>query len=489
MKRLLHAVAVGPRAAALMTLLVAAASAWIWNGMSPAAVTLTCLTAVLQIVLGSHAWLEARLFPLHRVSPAARRADLRRVLWTVVIPIPAIAQVSILAGAAWLIVGCLLYAYQVLPLVPRILHRKRELEQLKADHLQSPPEVVVFIAGNKQAAYQINQWVPVLERLPFRVAILSRNLGITEGIVPTRIPIVFARTHSEIEWFLSHGPRTVLYPANPVDNARPLRQFQLNHFFINHGESDKLVNQSKLLMAYDKLLVGGPLAERRLREAGLPLRPGQVVHVGRPQTEIFLKPVDRVSGVKKILYAPTWEGFGENVNYSSVTELGLELCRRLLAANRYELRFKPHPFTGMRSARTRDALRALTRMLTEANVPILSANDSLYDAMNWSDVLITDVSSVLNDYLATNKPIILCNVQRLSEDDLRREYPSSRAAYVLAAGADPLPLLELIGSEDPKRADREQVRRESLGDFEETALERFTAVIRASLEAGTADAT
>lgn len=465
-----------------MTLLTATAAAWLWDGLSAEVVTLTCLTAVLQTILGAHPTLITRLFFFHRVTPT-RSLNLWRVLWLLLIPVPVIAQISLVAGLVWFIVVGLLYARQALPLVPRILRRKREVEQLKTDYLQSPPQVVVFIAGNRDSAYQVNQWVPVLERLPFRVAILSRSLPMAEGVVPTRVPVFFARRHAEIEWFLSNGPRTVLYPANPVDNARPLRQYQLNHFFINHGESDKLVNQSKLLMAYDKLLVGGPLAERRLREAGLPLRPEQVVHVGRPQTEIFLEAVDRVSGIKKILYAPTWEGFGENVNYSSVNQLGLELCRRLLAAGRYELRFKPHPFTGMRSARTRKAWRVLKRTLTSAGVPILGANDSLYDAMNWSDLLITDISSVLNDYLATNKPIILCNAQGLPEDELAREYPSSRAAYVLGTGEDPLPLLERIGSEDPKRTVREQVRRESLGDFGETSLERFTAVLRASLEA------
>ena len=35
---------------------------------------------------------------------------------------------------------------------------------------------------------------------------------------------------------------------------------------------------------------------------------------------------------------------------------------------------------------------------------------SLHDAMNWSDVLVGDVSAVLSDYLVTGKPIVLCNV-------------------------------------------------------------------------------
>src|SRR5699024_7020044 len=135
------------------------------------------------------------------------------------------------------------------------------------------------------------------------------------------------------------------------------RHYRLNHFFINHGESDKAVNQSKLLMAYDRILVGGPLAERRLRSAGLPVRPGQVIHVGRPQAEMLLRERRATTGaIRTILYAPTWEGFKESVDYSSIGRFSHQMLQPLWRQSDYKILFKPHPYVGLRDKQRRRAL-------------------------------------------------------------------------------------------------------------------------------------
>ncbi|MBK9696391.1 MAG: CDP-glycerol glycerophosphotransferase family protein [Propionibacteriaceae bacterium] len=82
-----------------------------------------------------------------------------------------------------------------------------------------------------------------------------------------------------------------------------------------------------------------------------------------------------------------------------------------------------------------------------ARHPELSLNDCLATA----DVLITDISSVATDFLATTRPVIVTNPQGLPLDDFHAAYPGPggvlrdrpglarlTAAMADALGPDPL---------------------------------------------------
>lgn len=270
----------------------------------------------------------------------------------------------------------------------------------------------------------------------------------------------------------------MLYPANFSENTAALRHPAAKHFFINHGESDKAVNQSKFLMAYDKLLVAGPLAERRLVEAGLPIRPDQVEHVGRPQVEIFVTQRTEPQPIRKILYAPTWEGFVEAVDYSSVSEFGVQAMKSILSRPDVEVRFKPHPFTGLRSKVRRKWLEELCALEAQfPNFRVVDKMDAVYDAMNWCDLMVADVGSVVNDFLASGKPIIVCSTTGLSDADFVAQYPTSAAAYLLSDPSQAGPLVARIDADDSMAQRRAAMRKDSLGDFPEGSLARFVATV------------
>jgi hypothetical protein len=355
--------------------------------------------------------------------------------------------------------------------------RQSNLEQLRHE----APQVVVYVSGLSNVAYQINQWLPVLERLTVKPLIVVRERIIAQKMNATEIPIFFARTMFDVETLYStvrDSLRVVLYPANPMKNVQSLRQSELLHFFINHGESDKSVNQSKLLMAYDKLLVGGPLAEQRLRKAGLSLRDNQIEFVGRPQAEILL---DQSSGIKKIktlLYAPTWEGFVEDADYCSVSSIGLAMLNELVDCGEYQVLVKLHPYAGHRSREVRNALQAMKRMAQQHDaIEWLDSALPIHECMNRSDLMICDISSVLNEYLITRKPIIIMNTRVMPIADLEQQFPSARACYVLNPEKSILEILNGLDSKDVKQDDRALVRKQSLGDHPEGAMARFNQVI------------
>lgn len=340
--------------------------------------------------------------------------------------------------------------------------------------------MALYIAGPPKAAYQVNQWLRVLEELPLNVFILTRRKGIYDAMLPTQLPVVFARRAGDVEQVFDAATtlRIILYPANPMHNAQALRHIQYQHVFINHGESDKVVNQSKFLLAYDKLFLAGQLSLDRLRGAGLAIRDEQVAFVGRPQAELALNKIASPQLIQTVLYAPTWEGFVEEADYSSIGELGLNIIRTFSAQKRFKLIFKPHPYTGLRDKRRKDYLKTIRKLCLQHGVEYIESDVDIHTCMNQSDLLITDVSSVLNEYLVTSKPIMVCNPQGVDAPELHASYPSTRAAYVLNNGLDVVGLLNKVVQKDSLWPTRQAVREYSMGRTDDPAFDRFTVELQ-----------
>lgn len=344
---------------------------------------------------------------------------------------------------------------------------------------QHPFDVVFYVSGPKNSGYQINQWIPVAERMKVKSAICVRKFHLLKEIDETIVPVFYAHSLADVESVKKYGgARVFLYPANFQENVASLRHADVQHYFINHGESDKVVNQSKFLMAYDKLLVAGPLAHDRLKAAGLPLRDNQVEYVGRPQLEIFLEKSDAKRVVRRILYAPTWEGFVDEADYCSVSDFGVCVLEQILINTKMEVIFKPHPFTGLRRKSVRKSLSKIKSMeKLFPNLRVLGGDEKIYPYMNWCDLMIADIGSVVNDFLVTGKPVIVTSVQGLSLKALHEKFPTTQGAYIVEPGSDPHALLSLISKTDPLKESRNSVRQVSLGHFSESSLARFEGII------------
>jgi len=345
-------------------------------------------------------------------------------------------------------------------------------------------QVVLYVSGLEKVGYQANMWIPILERLSVKAAIVIREKRIAEELDPTSLPIYFLEGLRDVELLEEGGVKTILYPANPQKNVQAMRLHRINHFFINHGESDKVVNQSKFLMAYDKLLVAGPLAEKRLRVSGLPVRDDQIVHVGRPQVELALQRANSpCRSINTVLYAPTWEGFVEEADYSSVNPLGLAMLERLLQSGVSRVLFKYHPYTGYNKEGPCGFY--LTKMLAlrerYPNLEVQETLSNIHDLMNESDLMISDISSVLNDYLYTMKPIVLMNVKGHSTEDLAENFPSCSVAYAYGPEDDIAAMLRSIAENDTKLAERQAMCDFSLGSFTDGSLATFDRVVAASV--------
>src|SRR5690606_38652364 len=113
---------------------------------------------------------------------------------------------------------------------------------------------------------------------------------------------------------------------------------------------------------------------------------------------------------------------------------------------------------------------------------VTEARPSLYACFNVTDLLISDVSSVITDFLASGKPYAVANTGGLAEPAFRAAFPTVAAATVLTPDATGVPaLLESVRhpeKDDPAEA-RAELKLRLLGPAEPPSQERFEAAVRA----------
>lgn len=109
---------------------------------------------------------------------------------------------------------------------------------------------------------------------------------------------------------------------------------------------------------------------------------------------------------------------------------------------------------------------------------VTEARPSLFGCFNRSDLLISDVSSVVSDYLISEKPYAVANTSGLTEEEFRAAFPTVGAAMILTPGAEGVPAL-LAAVRDPAldhlAAARAELKVRLLGPADPPSLTRFNA--------------
>ncbi|MFJ3618183.1 hypothetical protein ACIPSH_08500 [Streptomyces iakyrus] len=120
---------------------------------------------------------------------------------------------------------------------------------------------------------------------------------------------------------------------------------------------------------------------------------------------------------------------------------------------------------------------------------ITGAEPRLYDCFNVSDAMVSDISSVVSDFIASGKPYAVTDSAGVGVEEFKRNNTAVRAAVILSNSAAELG--ELLGAvrapdADPLAEDRKELKRYLLGPDEPTSLEQFnTAVANLALKAET----
>ncbi|GAA2900569.1 MULTISPECIES: hypothetical protein [Streptomyces] len=112
---------------------------------------------------------------------------------------------------------------------------------------------------------------------------------------------------------------------------------------------------------------------------------------------------------------------------------------------------------------------------------ITDVRPALYSCFDVADLLVSDVSSVISDFLASEKPHAVANTSGLSEDAFRTAFPTVVAATVLTPDAAGVPaLLEAVRhpEKDELAEARAALKLRLLGPAEPPSQERFNTAVR-----------
>lgn len=113
---------------------------------------------------------------------------------------------------------------------------------------------------------------------------------------------------------------------------------------------------------------------------------------------------------------------------------------------------------------------------------ITDARPAIFACFNQADLLISDVSSVVSDWLSSEKPYAVANTSGMPEADFRTGFPTVSAGVILTPAADGVPaLLESVRhpEKDLFTAARAELKVHLLGPSDPPSLARFNAAISA----------
>ncbi|MEU0071680.1 hypothetical protein ABZ027_19350 [Streptomyces sp. NPDC006332] len=478
-----------------------------------------------------------------------------------------------------LVLGCV----YVLALMPYVRGRKvppnaeKVLAAIDGWLREYRPETVLYFSGSKDSAYQVNMWLETMEQLDSTPLIILRERAILNNLAPTTVPVICVPGGVHLMNMDLATVRVAMYAANVGKNIHMLRVPTMKHVFIGHGDSDKLASVNPFSKVYDEVWTAGRAGRDRYAIADVGVRDDDIVEVGRPQ----LAPIQTWQGgagapggeaadgsFRTVLYAPTWEGWDDNPGNTSILLAGENIVKKLINADPpVRVLYKPHPFTGTRSAQakaahqrikalvgkataaraadprftsdaaaqakakadltrieariaelvgtrdekgdeaeaTRDGLvdvkkhEEIARLRAEWNDAywrsfpawehrvITGAQPRLYDCFNVSDAMVSDISSVVSDFIASGKPYAVTDSAELGVEEFKRQNTAVRAAVILSNSAAELgELLEAVRAPeaDPLAEDRSELKQYLLGPDEPTSIEQFnTAVANLALKA------
>lgn len=341
-------------------------------------------------------------------------------------------------------------------------------ERLVADVAASRPVFAVYVSlAARQSKYIVNQWLPALDALPEAGVLLVREASQLTPLAATRHPVVYAPSQKDVERLIVPSVRIAFYLAYGERNGQLLRDPRLKHVMLLHGDSDKATSANGMARAFDEIWVAGPAAVERYRTAGVAVPDDRFVFIGRPQAAgLPIGPTGQQPPI--VLYAPTFEGYYDQTAHTSLDSMGVELVRRLVASGRVRVWFRPHPASGVSRPSMLAAIAEIGAVLREVpgdHLVVADRDLTLPECLAAADVLVSDISSVATDFLATERPIITCDPAGLPAEDFVAAYPTQSASYLLHPGlADLDQVLDAALGADPLRPARQVMRRHVLGD-------------------------
>ncbi|MGP5609127.1 CDP-glycerol glycerophosphotransferase family protein [Arthrobacter rhombi] len=366
-------------------------------------------------------------------------------------------------------------------------HRARRYRPILRRAIENfTPQYILYMGRRDGGAYQIKQWLPQILAITPRVIIVVRDPEAAKHLatsISSEIPIISCRENKDLDDVMPSSVRAVFYVNSVTNNANMVSYRNVKHVYLGHGDSDKEISAHPAHRMYDAIFVAGQAAIDRYATENVNLDPGQAHIIGRPQLQRVNVPEFR-STPQTVLYAPTWSGYNQATSLSSLS-IAVPFIADLLARGITVL-FRPHPFSRF-SSKDQDDIAEIDNLLVDKKLSHLGSEDTasmeLLDLFNASDALVTDVSSVLVDYLASHKPAAVllpahCRATNGRDSDIGTKFPSVQHAY-LPTSPDSASWHLFLGP-DPMRSTRDEAAAYYLGGTSPDAFREAVLSLPAS---------
>ncbi len=276
-----------------------------------------------------------------------------------------------------------------------------ERGQLLSFALHDPQVALVW--GKELAYSQMEVWQPYIGLSHRRFVAFARALK-REGQLPNlpKTPAYATQNGFKIGAFGHAAPslKTFIYITDKDENLGFLRAFpKAVHVCGHHGDSDKHSSFSRLPSAYDFMLVADANSMNRYLRAGIQIETDRMIPIGNTVVKGAAFS-EEASAFSRLLYAPTFEGYSEQANFSSMGR-AFDQLSEWARSDGNEAVIRAHPGLGKRVQDFRKKVTAFP------NSPEAAGLRRKHHQFNWSDYLIADISGVTSEYLFTGKPIII----------------------------------------------------------------------------------
>lgn len=400
------------------------------------------------------------------------------------------------APAFWLILIPIVTAIPtVVSLVDGILRiRSRRSSERRLSHVlqEYEPLFAVHWDAPRGTTYQLGMWMPFLERLGEKFIVIVRNQAtFTDVAALTNHPVLLRKELADMDAVVTPSLKAAFYVNTATKNAHFVRYTHITQIQLNHGDSDKAPSYNPVFRMFDKNFVAGQAAIDRFAQHGVHVPLETFSMVGRPQVESIVVVSTPISDMpnKTVLYAPTWAGFYEDSNYSSLP-IGFDIVANLIERG-CRVIFRSHPYT-KRNKQHALAAERIERLLEQdkdsGGADHVWGDEAehrmtIVDCFNESNALIADVSSVIPDFLYSEKPFAL-TAMRSSPAAFAEDFPIAKAAYVINSDLSNLShSLDDLLRRDPLQEKRREIKVYYLGDFPaESYADAFLAEARKYLK-------
>lgn len=378
--------------------------------------------------------------------------------WLVAAAICTVFTIIAMIAAPAFQVAAAFFALVILGVITAIFRRYAAgCQEVRAAVDAFAPRIAMPYAG--KVGVHIGMWSPWVERTKIPWVIVAKTPATYHQLAAMypETPIVQGEIPASVTG--------ALYSHGATANADFIAGSGATHVFLGHGDSDKPLSASERVLQYDLITVAGQAAIDRFVAAGIDVPAEKIRVIGRPQTEGIATARGRGPKKPTVLYAPTWRHADDALNVSS-----LAVADRIVQAlidRGCTVIFRRH-FAGQNHVEAEAMIVRVNEMLAAAG-PQHSWGDEamnrpLVDAFNAADAMVSDVSGIVVDFMASAKPFVMYAAQFADPDTFRTAHPSARGAYVIDRDLQQLDaaLDDALGN-DPLAATRAQQADRYLG--------------------------